>query len=72
MSFILKRSRINERQTYMDSFRKDVDGFWRDPLAPHDGINLPKQFRTEHEAEMYMGWEREIDPSWHYETDYYE
>ena len=72
MSYILKRSRINERQTYMDRFRKDVDGEWRDPLAPHKGANLPKQYLTEDEAERHLKWEREADPSWHYEIDYYE
>lgn len=72
MSFILKRSRINERQTYMDSFRNDVDGFWRDPLAPHKGANLPKQYLTEDKAERQLKRESEADPTWHYEIDYYE
>lgn len=72
MSFILKRSKMNERQIYMDRFRIDVDGVWRDPLAPHDSINLPKQYLTEVAAEFILNREREMDPSWHYETDYYE
>ena len=72
MSYILKRSKMNERQIYMDRFRIDVDGEWRDPLAPHDGINLPKQYLTEWVAEYVLEMEREADPSWHYEIDYYE
>ena len=72
MSFILKRSKMNERQIYMDSFRIDVDGFWRDPFAPHKGANLPKQYLTERKAERQLKRESEADPSWHYEIDYYE
>ena len=72
MSFILRRTRMNERQIYMDRFRIDVDGVWRDPLAPHDGINLPKQYLTEVAAEFILNREREADPSWRYEIDYYE
>ncbi len=72
MSFILRRTKMNERQIYMDRFRIDVDGEWRDPLAPYNGINLPKQYLTEDEAMMHLRWEREADPSWHYKIDYYE
>ena len=72
MSYILKRSKMNERQIYMDSFRIDVDGFWRDPFAPHKGANLPKQYRTEWAAEYVLNRECRTDPSWHYEIDYYE
>ena len=72
MSFILRRTRINERQLYMDRFRIDVDGEWIDPLAPHTGIKLPKQYLTEWAAKFVLDMEREADPSSHYEIDYYE
>lgn len=71
MSFILCRTRMNERQMYMDRFRVDKRGEWRDPIAPYSGLNLPYQFEDEALAEKYATRAYEEDPSWRYEIREY-
>lgn len=71
MSYILFRTRRNERQMFMDSFRIDIAGVWRDPIEPYSGINLPRQFEELRDAIRYRNREREKDPNWHYEIREY-
>lgn len=71
MSYILQRTRINERQMYMDRFHIDGAGEWRDPLAPYSGLALPLQFERKYQAKWCLEREEKKDPNWHYDIKEY-
>ena len=69
MSWIITREKEGNTQLYMNTFRNDFSGEFRDPGG--EGINLPLEFDMRFKALHRMYVQQEKDPSWKYEVQEY-